>query len=774
MASMVAEGRLEVLQIYRLLQCVNEGNKVQIERLVSMGVDDLINLTEPREGKGVLHLASVANDADMVEFLIGQGARTDVQDKRGRTPVMLAAELGHVGVVALLAKNNADMKLTDVEGKGVLFYSVCPTKRHMRCLQVALNSMADVNNVSHAGVPLLMQACENALECEGMCLSLLERGADPNATNQVTGRTALMEAVKAGAAGLVRAILKRGANVNMLDTKKFHAVHFAAEAGYFEIIQVLSAYAADMGGVTAEGNTALHYAARGGFANCCRFLAQRGCNPKLKNLEGLLPRQIAKDLGHKASLKELKRAERLHGKFLKGSGGTNEPWALTLHDWSHEHEPELRKAFEAASDGIIGIEVVSRQTFVSVLHKLKAPVEDEHIQRILLAHDKRREGLININEFLKGLRYLPKIFVMASYEPRKKKRAANAGKAKKSKLNLPIPICTVPQELINRRDDGGPPHFMIENYHLLTDPNRFDRDHPPGHPIEDDSAWYIDKPEKIYININYCVKTGDIESLKLAFSQKVPVDVKDRFYKTPLMTACGSGNYEVAKILLDLGADVNARDQFHWTPLHHACHAGQLDIIELLVEAGAAMDAPALNGATPLMRAIESCRPCCVDYLLKAGATVTAENKTGQNCLDIARAFSDLRIVELIQAKTDSLSKPKDNKKDKVSKTQGKPRPPTATSSKDKQGASSAAKTVVKTDSVILHNTQITSGALNNMDISFHPRTVWGKQPTTRQLMEKKEKRRQRFTYEVDFDDFKMPFNKNLRKKTLELAQTFE
>lgn len=48
---------------------------------------------------------------------------------------------------------------------------------------------------------------------------------------------------------------------------------------------------------------------------------------------------------------------------------------------------------------------------------------------------------------------------------------------------------------------------------------------------------------------------------------------------------------------------------------------------------------------------------------------------------------------------------------------------------------------------------------------------VWGRQLTSRQLMEKKEKRRQRFTYEVDFDDFKMPFNKNVEKKALELSQ---
>ncbi|KAB5539661.1 hypothetical protein PHYPO_G00091570 [Pangasianodon hypophthalmus] len=711
----VATCRLQELQIYRLLQRVRARDTVQVEKLLRAGVHDLVNITEPNEGKGVLHVAAVSNDTDMIEFLMFHGAYPDVQDKRGRTPVMLAAELGHDGVVALLAEKHADMKLTDTEGKGVLFYCLCPTKRHARCLQVALSNAADVNNVSHAGMPLFLQACENARECEGMCISLLEKGADPNSVNQVTGRTALMEAVRAGAVGLVRAILKRGANVNMLDNKRFNAVHFAAEGGSLEILQVLSAYVADMGVITAEGNTALHYAARGGFADCCRFLAQRGCNPKQKNMEGLLPRQIAKDLDHKASVKQLKKAERLNGKLLKNY--TNESWELTLYDWSHENEAELRKAFEFASHGITNLEVVSFENFVSVLQDFQAPINDEHIRKILLAHDKRRQGLININDFFKGLRYLPRTLVMTSYELKKtKKRAGKSGKnKKKSKLNLPMPICIVPPENVYRRDDGGPPHFMIEKYQLVTDTNRFDQDHPPRHPIEDDSAWYTDGPEKIYININDCVKAGDIESLKMAFSQKVPVDMTDRFYKTPLMTACASGNYEVAKFLLNLGpceccfqllispftassgtcatsldytmdyrADVNACDQFCWTPLHHACHAGQLDLIKLLVEAGAAVNKPTFSGATPLMRAIESSRPCCVDYLIKAGATVTAENKSEQSCLDIARAYADFRIVDLIQAKSDSLHKPKDHKKDKAVKHQAKLRPATSTPIKEK------------------------------------------------------------------------------------------
>lgn len=44
----------------------------------------------------------------------------------------------------------------------------------------------------------------------------------------------------------------------------------------FQVIQVLSAYSADMGVISLEDCTPLHYAAATGNANCCKFLAQRG------------------------------------------------------------------------------------------------------------------------------------------------------------------------------------------------------------------------------------------------------------------------------------------------------------------------------------------------------------------------------------------------------------------------------------------------------------------------------------------------------------------
>lgn len=59
---------------------------------------------------------------------------------------------------------------------------------------------------------------------------------------QVTGRTALMEATRGGAVELVRAILRKGGNVNAVDKKQFHAAHFAAERGLFEVNTTVVCY----------------------------------------------------------------------------------------------------------------------------------------------------------------------------------------------------------------------------------------------------------------------------------------------------------------------------------------------------------------------------------------------------------------------------------------------------------------------------------------------------------------------------------------------------
>ncbi|XP_013962524.1 ankyrin repeat and EF-hand domain-containing protein 1 isoform X2 [Canis lupus baileyi] len=723
----LADKRLENLQIYKVLQCVRNKDTKQIEKLIRLGYPELINFTDPINGHSALHLASVSNDIDMVSFLLSLGAHPDVQDKMGCTPTMRAAELGHELSLEILAKAKADMTKVDNEGKGILFYCILPTKRHYRCALIALEHGADVNNSTYEGKPIFLRACEEAHDVKETCLTFLEKGANPNAINS--------------------------------------------------ILKLLFAYNGDMGLIAMNGNTPLHYAAMGGFADCCKYIAQRGCDLKWKNLDHKTPRTVAREGGFKAASKEIWRAERTAAKLAwPGAKNPNPLWALRLHDWSLEHETFLREAFSFVDRGD---GTVSKEDFVLTLEERQEFVTSEQLATIAQFHEKVRGGGVNINDFFKGTRYLSKSYVLGSYGPKKKKKGMSK-KVRKGKFVLPLPICIIPDHVFPHRSDGGPPYYMIETYKNVTDCNRFNRDRPPEHPIQDDSAWYIDDPGKVFSNINFITKAGDLASLKKAFESGIPVDMKDNYYKTPLMTACASGNIDTVKFLLEKGANVNATDNFLWTPLHFACHAGQQDIVELLVKSGAVIDALSINNSTPLTRAIESCRLDTVKYLLDIGANFQLENRKGHTAMDIAKAYADYRIISLIQEKLDNLPKPAENQKLK-----GKPPPKVKSEGLEIKKEEEPLVSVYsvptvseekkkRKDNVVYLNSLITSGHTKKVDITFIPRRTWSPEATTAELIRKRELRRERFSYEVDFEDFMMPFQKNITEKAKALEATFK
>ena len=61
--------------------------------------------------------AGVDDVAKLMALLIERGARLDDQDNRGRTPLMIAAELNHEGAVDILLSHGADRSLRDRQGK---------------------------------------------------------------------------------------------------------------------------------------------------------------------------------------------------------------------------------------------------------------------------------------------------------------------------------------------------------------------------------------------------------------------------------------------------------------------------------------------------------------------------------------------------------------------------------------------------------------------------------------------------------------------------------
>jgi ankyrin repeat protein len=92
-----------------------------VELLLDHGVD-----VNERYGNDLTVLMWAAGYSDeagtkdmekVITILLDRGARLDDQDNRGRTPLMIAAELNHTVAIDLLLARGADKTLRDKEGK---------------------------------------------------------------------------------------------------------------------------------------------------------------------------------------------------------------------------------------------------------------------------------------------------------------------------------------------------------------------------------------------------------------------------------------------------------------------------------------------------------------------------------------------------------------------------------------------------------------------------------------------------------------------------------
>jgi ankyrin repeat protein len=387
-------------------------------------------------------------------------------------------------------------------------------------------------------------------------------------------RSALHYACACGSIDVVRAILKKGANPNVIDKYKATPAHDAANAGHFDVLVLLSAYGAHFDVYDNKGNNPIHLSASSNSGSCCRFLATRGCNPKAKNLEGDTPKSIAKEKKAKDASKNIRKAEKQYAKLSKQtmeSGGVN--WSIRLYDYMYEHKDRVKDAFATHDPEQTG--KITKDSFTEVISQegFQNLVETEEMKKLILSHEKTKDQ-IDYELFLQGKKYINKQFLIASFEGKKKKKKKGKGK-KAGKTKIVMPICTL--EDGPRLDDGAPPAIYQPQHIHFTDTNRFHRDRPPEHPLQDDSAWYLKQPDKAFVHISNAAYHGDLHTLLDAFKCGLPVDIRDKYFKTPLMVAAANGDLATCRFLISCGCDVNAYDNFKWTALHHACHTGQLD-----------------------------------------------------------------------------------------------------------------------------------------------------------------------------------------------------
>jgi uncharacterized protein len=205
------------------------------------------------DGATALHWAVNRDDLNMVDLLLGAGAKVDVANDFGTTPLFLACENGSAAMVDRLLKAGANPNAASPRGE----------------------------------IPLMIASRTGNIDT---VRALLDHGASVDAKEETKGQTALMWAIDEQHSDVVKLLMDRGADVHAKSKSGFSPFLFALRNGDEALVKTLLA----SGGINlndkvpgSQGNALLITIANANLA-LTTLLLDSGADPNVGNGVALL------------------------------------------------------------------------------------------------------------------------------------------------------------------------------------------------------------------------------------------------------------------------------------------------------------------------------------------------------------------------------------------------------------------------------------------------------------------------------------------------------
>ncbi|XP_029981407.1 ankyrin repeat domain-containing protein 50 [Sphaeramia orbicularis] len=244
-----------------------------------------------------LHAAACEGHRVICAVLTEQGsmARVGEMDIEGRTPLILAAQEGHLSTVRLLLDRRSPIDHRAYDGHSAL--SAALLEGHVEVAELLMRRGADTDVRDAEGRPLLyLLVLESRLE---MATLLIEKGGVPLESRDSEGRTALHVASWQGCADIVTLLLKHGANPNAQDSEGRPPLHSVAWTGHADVgWRLLETSGVNIDLACNQGATALSIAVQEGHINIVAMLLKKGANPDHIDKYGRSPVKVASKHGH--------------------------------------------------------------------------------------------------------------------------------------------------------------------------------------------------------------------------------------------------------------------------------------------------------------------------------------------------------------------------------------------------------------------------------------------------------------------------------------------
>ena len=287
------------------------------------GVD--LNLTDIM-GNTPLHLAVLNQHFYTVRELIRSGAKVDIKNKSGQSPLDLAKLLKSKEIVDILINpvpeqktrheeklpklleaagqgdvlevevniaSSSNIHISDSSGNNALHLAT--TDGHISIVGLLVYNGFNMNLTNNNGNTALHLACMNRRY--DIVKLLLDNSANPYIKNK-SGDTALHLAVLYSESDIMEAMIIRGVDVNTSNANGDSIIHYAVMGGNKKVIDRLLSYGADFKATNRLGETLLHWAVLNNNAEALEMLLNLNLDINAVDFNQDTPLHIASSNGN--------------------------------------------------------------------------------------------------------------------------------------------------------------------------------------------------------------------------------------------------------------------------------------------------------------------------------------------------------------------------------------------------------------------------------------------------------------------------------------------
>ncbi|RYO76747.1 hypothetical protein DL763_010134 [Monosporascus cannonballus] len=482
-------------------------------------VDGGINSADRRGRTPLSHAAELGHVEEVRSLLSQKSIQADSKDEHERTPLSYAAGGGHTKVLwLLLARHKVKADSKDKNGRTPLSYAAGAGHDEVVWLLLTRSDVEPYSRDYNEQTPLSHAAKKGH---EAVIRMFLAREDVRNQLKDGNGRSPLSYASESGQVATVKMLLTRSdIEPDIVDKYGLTPLWWAVKNGHLGVVKLLVESGADTESKNKNGLTPLSWAAQNGKEAIVKLLFEIGANTESKDKDGLTPLWWAVINKHEAILKLL--LEKDAEKEIKNRDSQTPLWWAVMN----KHEAVMKLLLEN------GAKTELKNRFGGTLLSCAAGEGHEAIVKLLLENGAKTES-----------------------------------KDKDDQTPLWWAMRTGKEAVVKQ---------LLEN-----------------------GADTESKDRNGQTPLSWAAQNGKDAVVRLLLENNADTESKDEYSRTPLFWAAVNGHEGVVKQLLENGAKVELKDKNGQTPLSCAGGKGQEAVVRLLLESGAEKQSKDKDGQTP-------------------------------------------------------------------------------------------------------------------------------------------------------------------------------